>query len=138
PLAVAAQQAFQTVGWPEGWIPLSQAAIYLASAPKSNASYLAYRKAKAELEQSGSLPVPLHLRNAPTPLMAREGYGKDYRYPHDFPGHVVEQDYLPERLKGRRYYEPTDQGAERDIKERLQNARQRRSKKNRPAGESAT
>jgi putative ATPase len=119
-VAVSAHQAFQAVGWPEGWIPLSQAATYLATAPKSNASYRAYRRAKAELNESGSLPVPLHLRNAPTELMRREGYGEDYQYPHDFPGHVTEQDYLPERLKGRRYYEPTDEGEERRIKERLE------------------
>jgi putative ATPase len=119
-VAVSAHQAFQTVGWPEGWIPLSQAATYLASAPKSNASYRAYRRAKAELGESGSLPVPLHLRNAPTELMRREGYGEDYQYPHDFPGHVTEQDYLPERLKGRRFYEPSDEGEERRIKARLE------------------
>ena len=119
-IAVAAHQAFQAVGWPEGWIPLSQAATYLATAPKSNASYMAYQRAKAELGKSGSLPVPLHLRNAPTELMRREGYGEDYQYPHDFPGHVTEQDYLPERLKGRRYYEPSDEGEERRIKERLE------------------
>jgi putative ATPase len=119
-VAVSAHQAFQTVGWPEGWIPLSQAATYLATAPKSNASYRAYQRAKAELGESGSLPVPLHLRNAPTELMRREGYGEDYRYPHDFPGHVTEQNYLPERLKGRRYYEPGDEGEERRIKERLE------------------
>ncbi len=128
PVAVAAQQAFQTVGWPEGWIPLSQAAIYLATAPKSNASYQAYKRAKVELEQSGSLPVPLHLRNAPTELMRQEGYGKDYRYPHNFPGHVTEQDYLPKRLKGRRYYEPSEEGAERQIKTRLEQWRHRTQK----------
>ena len=138
PLAVAAQQAFQTVGWPEGWIPLSQAAIYLAAAPKSNATYRAYLQAKSELSSTGSLPVPLHLRNAPTELMRREGYGKDYRYPHDFPGHVVEQDYLPERLKGRRYYQPGEEGAEVEIKARLQRGRQRRSKTSRPADEPST
>jgi putative ATPase len=119
-VAVAAHQAFQAVGWPEGWIPLSQAATYLASAPKSNASYMAYQRAKSELGKSGSLPVPLHLRNAPTELMRREGYGEDYQYPHDFPGHVTEQEYLPERLKGRRFYEPTGEGEERRIRERLE------------------
>ena len=82
--------------------------------------YRAYQRAKAELGESGSLPVPLHLRNAPTELMAREGYGKGYRYPHDFPGHVTEQDYLPDALKGRRFYEPSDEGEERRIKERLE------------------
>jgi len=119
-VAVSAHQAFQAVGWPEGWIPLSQAATYLATAPKSNASYRAYQRAKSELGESGSLPVPLHLRNAPTELMRREGYGEDYQYPHDFPGHITEQDYLPERLKGRRFYEPGDEGEEPRIKARLE------------------
>jgi putative ATPase len=118
-LAVSALQAFHAVGMPEGWIPLSHAATYLATAPKSNASYVAYRRAAAELQESGTLPVPLHLRNAPTKLMKAEGYAKGYRYPHDFPGHVVSQQYLPDELAGRRYYDPGDQGYERDIRRRL-------------------
>ena len=103
----------------EGWIPLSHAATYLATAPKSNASYVAYRRAAAELQETGTLPVPLHLRNAPTKLMKAEGYAEGYRYPHDFPGHVVSQQYLPDELAGRRYYDPGDEGYERDIGRRL-------------------
>jgi putative ATPase len=118
-VSVAALQAFHAVGMPEGWIPLSHAATYLATAPKSNASYVAYRRAAAELQDSGTLPVPLHLRNAPTKLMKSEGYAEGYRYPHDFPGHVVSQQYLPDELAGRRYYDPGDQGYERDIRRRL-------------------
>ena len=128
-VAVSAQQAFQAVGWPEGWIPLSQAVTYLASAPKSNASYMAYQRAKSELGKSGSLPVPLHLRNAPTELMRREGYGEDYQYPHEFPGHITAQDYLPEGLKGRRFYEPSDEGEEPRIKERLERWRKTLAKR---------
>lgn len=119
PVAVATLQAFHAVGMPEGWIPLSHAATYLATAPKSNASYLAYRKAAAEIEETGTLPVPLHLRNAPTKLMKAEGYAEGYRYPHNFPGHRVNQQYLPDRLIGRRYYDPTEEGYERDIRRRL-------------------
>jgi putative ATPase len=120
PVAVAALQAFHAVGIPEGWIPLSHAATYLATAPKSNASYLAYRKAAAEIGETGSLPVPLHLRNAPTKLMKAEGYAEGYRYPHNFPGHRVEQQYLPDRLLGRRYYDPSEEGHEREIRRRLE------------------
>ncbi|MDR7420464.1 MAG: replication-associated recombination protein A [Armatimonadota bacterium] len=119
-VAVAALQAFHAVGMPEGWIPLSHAATYLATAPKSNASYLAYRRAAAEIEDTGTLPVPLHLRNAPTKLMKAEGYAEGYRYPHDFPGHVVRQQYLPERLADRRYYDPSEEGYEREIRRRLE------------------
>ena len=128
-VAVSAHQAFQAVGWPEGWIPLSQAATYLACAPKSNASYMAYQRAKSELGKSGSLPVPLHLRNAPTELMRREGYGEDYQYPHEFPGHITEQDYLPDGLKGRRFYEPSEEGEEPRIKERLERWRRTLAKR---------
>jgi putative ATPase len=122
-VAVAALQAFHAVGMPEGWIPLSHAATYLATAPKSNASYLAYRRAAAELDESGTLPVPLHLRNAPTKLMKAEGYAEGYRYPHDYPGHVVAQQYLPDDLAGRRFYDPTDVGYEREIARRLDERR---------------
>jgi putative ATPase len=118
-VAVAALQAFHAVGMPEGWIPLSHAATYLATAPKSNASYVAYQRAAAELQETGTLPVPLHLRNAPTKLMKAEGYAEGYRYPHDFPGHVVSQQYLPDELAGRRYYDPGEEGYERDIGRRL-------------------
>src|SRR5204862_4645152 len=92
-VAVAAKDAFHFVGLPEGRIPLAQAATYLASAPKSNASYKAMLAAAKDVEDKGTLPVPLHLRNAPTPLMEKLGYGKEYRYAHDFPGQVVEQEH---------------------------------------------
>ena len=105
-VAISAMQAFDFVGMPEGWIPLAQCATYLASAPKSNASYMAYKKAKADIETTGYQPVPKHLRNAPTKLMKEEGYGKGYQYPHDFEGHHVKEEYLPEKLRGRKYYEP--------------------------------
>ncbi len=103
-VAVSAMQAFDFVGMPEGWIPLAQAATYLATAPKSNASYMAYKKAKADVEKEGYLPVPAHLRNAPTKLMKELGYGKGYKYAHDYEGHVVNQQHLPDKLKDRKYY----------------------------------
>jgi putative ATPase len=119
-VAVAAKDAFHFVGLPEGRIPLAQAVTYLASAPKSNASYKAMLAAADDVKQYGALPVPLHLRNAPTPLMKHLGYGRGYKYAHDYAGHVVEQQHLPDRLKDRRYYEPSDSGDEQAIKERLQ------------------
>ncbi len=117
-LAVAVQQAVHFVGMPEGWIPLAQAATYLACAPKSNASYLAMKAARAAATEHGALPVPLHLRNAPTELMKELGYGKGYQYPHDHPGHHVAVTYLPDALKGKAFYQPTEEGAEKDIRER--------------------
>ncbi len=118
-VAVSAMQAFDFVGLPEGWIPLAQAATYLASAPKSNASYLSYLEAKEDVHKEGTLPVPKHIRNAPTKLMKSMDYGKGYLYPHDFEGHAVAQDYLPEKLRGKNYYRPTDNGYEKKIAERL-------------------
>ena len=125
-VAVAAKDAFHFVGLPEGRIPLSQAVTYLASAPKSNASYKAMLAATADVKQYGPLPVPLHLRNAPTPLMKHLGYGRGYKYAHDYEGHVVAQQHLPDTLKDRRYYEPAEIGDERDIKQRLDHARRLR------------
>ena len=118
-VAVAAKDAFHFVGLPEGRIPLAQAVTYLATAPKSNASYMAMLAAGKDVEEKGALAVPLHLRNAPTPLMEKLGYGKNYKYAHHFPDHIVEQEYLPRELKGQRYYAPSDSGHERQIKERL-------------------
>ncbi|MEE9284946.1 MAG: replication-associated recombination protein A [Dehalococcoidia bacterium] len=118
-VAVAAQQAVHFIGMPEGFLPLAEATLYLATAPKSNSALEAYRRAKQDVEQSGNEPVPLHLRNAVTGLMREMGYGKDYKYAHRFSEHQVEQQHLPERLKGRRYYEPGDQGFEAEIAERL-------------------
>ena len=108
-------------------IPLAQAATFLATAPKSNAAYRAMLAAGEEVRASGALPVPLHLRNAPTPLMKDLGYGREYRYPHDAPEAIVAQDHLPERLSGHRFYEPTDRGFERTIAERLAAWRAKRS-----------
>ncbi len=117
-LAVATQQALHLVGMPEGWIPLAQACTYLACAEKSNASYKAMHEARAAVKELGELPVPLHLRNAPTGLMKELGYGKGYQYPHDAPEHHVQSQYLPDRLKGKGFYRPTEQGEERKIRER--------------------
>jgi putative ATPase len=118
-LAVAAQQALHLIGLPEGRIPLAQAVTYLATAPKSNASYLAIDAALAEVRQSGALPVPLHIRNAPTQLMKELGYHKGYQYAHDRPEAVVSQAHLPEQLKGREFYRPKASGYEKTISERL-------------------
>ena len=108
PVAVAAQQAAHFVGLPEALFPLTEAALYLARAPKSNSTLKAYGAAAGAIKRTGNLPVPLHLRNAPTGLMRQLGYGRDYQYPHDFEGGVVEERYLPEELEGERFYEPNE------------------------------
>ena len=118
-VAVAAQQAVSFVGMPEGRIPLAEATIFLASAPKSNSAYLAIDKALVQVRANRDEPVPMHLRNAPTGLMRRIGYGKGYEYPHDAPGHFVQAENLPENVRGERFYEPGELGAERQIAERL-------------------
>jgi putative ATPase len=118
-LAVAAMEGAARIGMPEARILLGQAATFLATAPKSNASYRAIDAAIAEVRRTGALPVPLHLRNAATGLAKKLGHGVDYRYPHDFPDHVVRQQYLPDEIAGARYYEPVEAGAERTIRERL-------------------
>jgi putative ATPase len=119
-VAIAAKDAVHFVGLPEGRIPLAQAVTYLATAPKSNASYKAMLAAAADIEASGALPVPIHLRNAPTNLMKELGYGKDYKYAHDYDGHIADQEHLPKELLDRRYYSPSESGYEKQIKERLQ------------------
>ena len=118
-VAVAAKDAFHFVGMPEGRIPLAQAATYLATAPKSNASYRAMLAATAAVKEHGALPVPLALRNAPTPLMKGLGYGGGYRYPHDYEGGVVDQQCLPDALADARFYEPSERGAESAIGARM-------------------
>ncbi|MGE5181980.1 MAG: replication-associated recombination protein A, partial [Acidobacteriota bacterium] len=118
-VALAVKDAVHFVGLPEGRIPLAQGVTYLATAPKSNASYAALNRVTEEVRASGTLPVPLHLRNAPTGLMRTLGYGKGYQYPHDAPGHFVAERYLPDELHDRRWYEPGDAGEERAIAERL-------------------
>jgi putative ATPase len=128
-VAVAAQEAFHFVGLPEGNLALAQAAVYLATAPKSNALYTAYQRVQKDVRETENMPVPLHIRNAPTKLMEDLGYGKDYKYPHDYPGHFVEEEYLPENLRGRTYYHPTEQGFEREINKRLEYWRRKRSEK---------
>ena len=122
-LANAAFDTVMKIGWPEGRIALAEAVVYLATSPKSNSAYLAIDAALAKVRQTGNLPVPLHIRNAPTKLMSELGYHDGYRYPHDYPGHFVEQQYLPDDLKGKHYYEygdnKTEQAARRyweDIK----------------------
>ena len=122
-VAVAAQQAVHFVGMPEGFIPMAEAAVYLATAPKSNSAYAAYLKAKEDVEKTHHLPVPLHLRNAPTGLMRASGYGKGYKYAHDYEGNYVEQKHLPEELSGRIYYEPSGQGFELEIEKRIKERR---------------
>ena len=118
-VAVATQQAVHLIGLPEGRIPLAQAATYLATAPKSNAAYLGIDAALAEVRKSGGLPVPMHIRNAPTKLMKELGYHQGYRYAHDASEGYVPQEYLPETLQGRKYYQPTEHGYEKMIGERM-------------------
>lgn len=118
-LAISAQQAMHFLGPPEGHLALAELTAYLAAAPKSNAVYKAFAAAREDVAQTRNDPVPMHLRNAPTKLMKGLGYGKGYKYAHAFEGGVVAQQNLPDRLAGRRYYEPTDRGQERRIAERL-------------------
>ena len=119
-VAVAALQGFQFVGLPEGRIIMAQAVTYLATAPKSNASYVGIDAALAEVRKSGGLPVPLPVRNAPTRLMKELGYHKGYKYAHDYAEGYAPQDYLPEKLQGRRFYDPRGHGYEKTIKERME------------------
>jgi putative ATPase len=119
-MAVSALQAFQVVGMPEGRIILGQAVTYLATAPKSNASYVGIDAALAEVRLSGALPVPLHIRNAPTKLMKESGYGKGYQYAHNYDEGYAGQQCLPDRLAGRTFYEPKGHGYEKSIVERME------------------
>ncbi len=119
PLAVACQQAVEFVGMPEGFIPMAETAVYLALAPKSNSSYMAYLAAQKEIKDNGARPVPLHLRNPSTRLMKEWGFGQGYKYPHNFPKAWVEQEYLPEELRGRTFYQAKDQGAEPRLASRI-------------------
>ena len=119
PVAVAAQQAVHFIGMPEGAIPLAEATVYLATAPKSNSAYAALNRAREDARQTRNDPVPLHLRNAVTSLMRQQGYGKGYRYAHDYPGNFAPMDNLPPSLADRRYYVPGDQGFERDVARRI-------------------
>jgi len=118
-IAMAAQQAVHFIGMPEGNLALAEAAVYLATAPKSNSLYEAYSRVQEEIKHSSSEAVPLHLRNAVTPLMEDMGYGKGYKYAHDYPEHFVEQQNLPESLQGKQYYTPSAQGYEKQVAARL-------------------
>lgn len=118
-IAMAAANAADFVGWPEARIPLAMATIYLASAPKSNSAYLAIEKAQADVRNQRLEPVPIHLRDSSYKGAARLGHGKGYLYPHDYPGHYVPQQYLPDNLVGKIYYEPQENSSEMAIKERL-------------------
>jgi len=118
-LAMAAQQAVHFIGMPEGNLALAEAAVYLATAPKSNSLYQAYTQVQEEIKQGPDEPVPLHLRNPVTPLMKDMGYGKGYKYAHHYPGHFAGQQNLPSSLQGKRYYIPSDQGYEKEVASQL-------------------
>jgi putative ATPase len=118
-VAVAAKEAVNFLGMPEAGIVLSQATTYLATAPKSNASYVAYSRARKTVKENPDYPVPLHLRNAPTELLKEAGYGKDYKYPHDFPDQFIKENYFPEGMKKKIFYNPQGKGYEKKIREML-------------------
>jgi putative ATPase len=126
-IALAVKDAVDFVGMPEGVIPLAQGVTYLASAPKSNASYRAMLSARQDARDHGALPAPLHLRNAPTALMRGLGYGADYQYPHDYDGAVADQAHRPDKLEGRIYYFPSERGYEARIREYLDRVRKMRA-----------
>jgi len=119
-VTVAAKEAYHFLGSPEGELALAQAVVYLATAPKSNSIYKAFENVQKDIQQTQALPVPLHIRNPVTKLMTDLGYGKDYQYPHNYKDHFVVEDYLPNNLKGRKYYHPTEVGFEKEIKKRIE------------------
>ncbi len=128
-IANAAFEAWERVGPPEAELALAEAAIYLATAPKSNALYIAEKEVKKKIKETGPLPVPLHIRNAPTKLMESMGYGRGYLYPHNYRDAWVKQDYMPEKLKGHIFYRPTDRGYEKHIKKVLMEIYKKRSRR---------
>ncbi|MFC2008090.1 replication-associated recombination protein A [Chloroflexota bacterium] len=119
-IAMAAQQAVHFIGMPEGNLALAEAVVYLATAPKSNSLYQAYSRVQDDIKHGPATSVPLHLRNPVTPLMKDIGYGKEYKYAHDYPGHFVRQQNLPDSLQGKQYYTPSDQGYEKQVASRLE------------------
>jgi putative ATPase len=127
-LTLDAKEAYHFLGTPEGELALAQAACYLALAPKSNAVYTAWNAVQDDIRELPAEPVPLHLRNAPTGLMAGLGYGKGYQYAHDAPDAVVNQEHLPDALRGRTYYRPTERGLEKDLAARLRQWREQRAR----------
>src|ERR1700757_292135 len=126
-LCMAARDAVDFIGMPEGNLALAQAVVYLALAPKSNALYTAYGEVQQDVERTAAEPVPLHLRNAPTGLMKNLGYGQGYQYAHDLENKVADMQCLPDNLKERRYYQPTSEGVEKRIRERLEDIRRKRN-----------
>jgi putative ATPase len=128
-IAIAAMQAADFVGVPEGNLALAQAAVYLALAPKSNALYTGYGDVQQDIQKTASEPVPLHLRNAATPLMKHEGYGRGYQYAHDEPDKVADMECLPPSLAGRQYYQPTDEGLEKRLRARMEEIRAVKSRR---------
>ena len=118
-LAQACMQTVHQIGMPEGRIPLSECAIYLATSPKSNSAYMAINEALERVRREGPLPVPLHLRNAPTKLMADLGYAKDYKYAHSYEGNFVDQEFLPDKISGTKFYEPGQNSKELELRKRL-------------------
>ncbi len=127
--AANATFVFEHVGLPEGYLPMTQAALYLATAPKSNTALSSYQRALAAVKQHGALPVPMHLRNPVTALMKEQGYGDGYRYPHDRPGHWVPEEYLPELIRQSTFYEPTEIGYEKTVRARLEKMADLKSRK---------
>lgn len=127
-LAIAAKQSFDFIGPPEGYLAIIQLAVYLSLSPKSNSLYMTYKKIMADIKRYLSLPVPHHIRNAPTKLMKEAGYGKGYKYDHDHSGSVASQSYLPQELLERKYYTPNERGFERDLMARLKKIEQIRNR----------
>ena len=119
-VTIAAKEAFHFIGLPEGELALAQAAVYLATAPKSNSLYAGYGNVKEMINKTGYLPVPLHIRNAPTKLVKELDYGKDYKYAHNYADAYTPQEYLPEKLRGQKFYQPTESGYEKIIKEQIE------------------
>jgi len=137
-LCMAARDAVDFIGMPEGNLALAQAVVYLSLAPKSNALYTAYGSVQADVERTAAEPVPLHLRNVPTGLMKNLGYGKGYQYAHDLDSKVADMQCLPDNLKDRNYYHPTDEGVERRIRERMDEIRRRRTPRDGPGAKRET
>jgi putative ATPase len=127
-VAVAALHAFELIGMPEGSLPMSQAAVYLALAPKSNTAIAVYGNARRLVQERGALPVPLKLRNAPTALMKGLGYGGGYKYPHNFEGHYVSEEYLPDELRGEAIVKLSESGLEKVLGERWRELKAKREK----------
>jgi putative ATPase len=127
-LTMSAMEAFRFIGAPEGELALAQAAVYLATAPKSNSIYAAYGQVQSVIRKTGTLPVPMHIRNAPTRLMKDLGYGRDYKYAHNYQDGFAPQHHLPEQLQGSTYYQPQERGYEKQIKQRVDNWRRQLSR----------